>query len=70
MRKAIAAIAGDFDIENCVAAVRFDRLDGESAVRERVGGLLRVDGAGEEITQPFQADFHSGGQCMRKDERP
>ncbi len=58
MGEAVAAIAGDFDVEDGVAVVRFGGLDGQAGVGESIGGLVGIEGLGEEVAEPLKADLH------------
>jgi hypothetical protein len=58
--EAVAAVAGDFDIDDGVVAMRFDGFDGETGAGEGVGdGLGGRQAGGEKILEPLEADFHA-----------
>ena len=66
VRQAIAAIAGDLDVEDGVVAMLFDEFHGQSPVRQYVGDGLRVKRAREKVGEPIQADLHATGNCIRR----
>jgi hypothetical protein len=61
VREAIAAIAGDLDIEHDIAiAALLKMLDRQPAARERITGAVRVElCARKKIGEPLQAGVHS-----------
>jgi hypothetical protein len=60
MGQAIAAIAGNFDVDDAIGPVRFNGFNREPGVGERVGDGVGIERLrGEEIgVEPFQTDFH------------
>ena len=51
VREAVAAVGGDFDVEDRIAFVRLVILDRQAAVGEGLSGLAGVEGgAGEQVS--------------------
>jgi hypothetical protein len=58
--QAVAAVAGDLDIDDSVLAVGLEVFDGEPAVSQGVGGGVGIElRPGKEIPEPFHAGFHA-----------
>ncbi len=58
VRKTIAAVAGDFNVEDRVVAGFLNRFDGKPAAHERIAHGLGIKARADKVTEPFEADIH------------
>src|SRR6185369_11345947 len=58
MAETVRPVRGDVELEDRIAAVRFERIDGETDAREPLSERRRLIGDVDELPEPVVADLH------------
>lgn len=65
VREAVAAVAGDFDVEDGIVTHLLDHFHRQAGVGQALGQFPGVERSGQILRKPFQTDLHGGIHCIR-----